>query len=227
MRPLDYFHDTAAEGKGHYPQRFCAFFFLLVKVVFGALFRFKAWDACKVSPGEGLIIAGNHRSYLDPVFVMSALRPRPVRFMAKEEFFANPVIARLASWVGAYPVKRDTADLKVVKRSVAMLKRGELVGIFPEGTRGRDPGKPQELHEGVALIAHLARCKVVPVHIWGTDAISPPGSRRWHFPKVCVRFGDAMSLDAPEYQGMGKDERMAAFTADVMRAVAALERPQR
>ncbi|MDR2493029.1 MAG: 1-acyl-sn-glycerol-3-phosphate acyltransferase [Coriobacteriales bacterium] len=227
MRPLDSFYDSPAEGPGHYPQRFCSFFFVLVRVVFGLLFRVRSYDTHHVRPGVSYLVAGNHRSYLDPVFVMMAMRPRPVRYMAKEEFFKVRAIARLASWVGAFPVKRDAGDMQVVKRSVAMLKRGELVGIFPEGTRGRDASKARELHEGVAVIARLAKCEVVPVRIWGAERIAPPGSRRWHFPRITLRFGEPMSLAEARYEALDKPERLSAFTADVMKAVYALEDPRK
>jgi len=141
MKPLDYFYDTPASGEGHFPQRFTTFLAALVRVIFGLLFRYKAYgleQLQKLPVGSGAIIVANHRSYLDPLFLLSVLRPRPIRFMAKEEFFGvHPLVARLTSWVGAFPVRRGTADLEAIKRPVRMLRRGELVGIFPEGTRVR------------------------------------------------------------------------------------------
>jgi 1-acyl-sn-glycerol-3-phosphate acyltransferase len=231
MKALDYFYDTPAEGAGHYPQRFCTFFFGLVRLVFGPLFRPQIYGAEFLTQdrSQSYLIAGNHRSYLDPVFVMMALRPRPIRFMAKEEFFKVGIIARLASWVGAFPVQRNVSDMKVVKRSVAMLKRGELVGIFPEGTRGRELNEAEltqrDAHEGVAVIARLAKCKVVPVRIWGAEKIAPPGSKRWHFPRITLCFGAPIALDDERCAAMGKQAYLSAFTDEVMHAVYALEKP--
>ncbi|MCL1890816.1 MAG: 1-acyl-sn-glycerol-3-phosphate acyltransferase [Coriobacteriia bacterium] len=259
MKPLDYFYDTPAEGKGHFPQRFAAFFFGLVWVIITPLFRFKFYNADFLKEGRlraakkseqpeqseqsaqleqpdqpeqvnqsGFIIAGNHSSYLDPLFVMMALRPRSMRFIGKEEFFKIPGIRRLAAWVGAYPVKRGEADMKAVKRSVTMLKRGELVGIFPEGTRGRghEANAPREAHEGVALIAQLAKAQVVPVRLWGASEISPPGARRWHFPRITACFGVPLSLADEPYASLDKHQRLTQFTADVMAAVYELENPR-
>ena len=230
MKPLDYFFDTPAEGPGHFPQRFCAFFLGLIKVLFGLVFRYKAYDAEYVQKSQTYILAANHRCYLDPLFIMMALRPRPIRYMSKEEFFKVFGVARVAAWVGTFPVKRNAADTKAIKRSVAMLKRGELVGIFPEGTRGRGLNE-QELenrpaHEGVAVVAYLAKCEVIPVRLFGAERISPPVKKLWRFPQVTARFGKPLSLTDARYEGLEKAERLNRFTKDVMRAVYALENPR-
>jgi 1-acyl-sn-glycerol-3-phosphate acyltransferase len=231
VRPLDYFYDNPSSGEGHYGQKFCTFFCGLVRVIFTLMFRYKVYDRdeqlAKLPEGQSAIIAGNHTSYLDPVFVMSVMRPHPIRFMGKEEFFAiHPLIARLATWVGAFPVKRDSADLTVVKRAVKMLKRGEFVGIFPEGTRIRFEGQEVVYHEGIALIARLAKAPVLPVRIWGADRICPEGKRLFRMPRVTLRFGEPLALDDPMFTGLEKTELLEAFTAEVMRRVYALEPPR-
>lgn len=293
MKPLEYFYSNPVNrGKGT-PHLFERGFNRVVAVVFAPAFRCKVRGVKKIRDlDEGLILAGNHRSYLDPVFVRQAMRPRTVRFIAKEEFFRIKVIRRLAAWAGAFPIKRDTADFKAIKRSVAMLKRGEVIGIFPEGTRGKGneklestgadrnlesaravdglksidmgkgkiesskevslkdslEGKPEEtrraLHvstdissnvyedaeresrEGVALIANLAKARVVPFRLWNTEKISPEGSRRWHFPTIELSFGEPMSLDDPAYASLEKSEKLQRFTADLMAAIYALPRPE-
>jgi 1-acyl-sn-glycerol-3-phosphate acyltransferase len=152
-----------------------------------------------------------------------------VRYIGKEEFFRIPVVKRGAAWVGAFPVKRDSADMKVVKRSVAMLKRGEFVGIFPEGTRGRgvEAGDEtqRELHDGIALIAHLAKADVIPFRLFNTEKICPPGSKIWHFPKIILTFGEPLSLNNPAYDGLEKKDKFERFTQDVMAAVYNLPGP--
>ncbi|MDR2197265.1 MAG: 1-acyl-sn-glycerol-3-phosphate acyltransferase [Coriobacteriales bacterium] len=231
MRPLDYFYDNPSWGEGRYSQKFCAFFAGLIRVIFGAMFRYRAYDLheqlAKLPEGQGLIIAGNHHSNLDPLFVLSVLRPRPVRFMAKEEIFTlHPLIARLAAWVGAFPVRRDTADLAAVKRTARMLKRGEYVGIFPEGTRVRSADQTVVYHEGVALIARLAKATVLPVRLWGTERIWPKGAHFLRLPRVTLRFGEPLSLDDEMFRDMEKDALLAAFTDEVMRRVYSLEPPR-
>jgi 1-acyl-sn-glycerol-3-phosphate acyltransferase len=117
--------------------------------------------------------------------------------------------------------------MKAVKRSVAMLKRGEMLGIFPEGTRVRDGAeRGSDIHEGIALIARLAKADVIPFRVWGTEKISPPGTRLWRFPKVRLSFGEPLSLNSSRYDGMEKNARLAAFAKDCMDAVYALEQPE-
>ena len=223
MKELAYFWDTPAEGKGHFPQRFATFFFGLVRVIFTPLFRLRIVGSLP-DARKNYLVCGNHYSYLDPVFVLLAVRPRPLRFLAKQEFFNNSIIARLASWVGAFPIVRGAADTKAIKRAVTMLKRGELVGIFPEGTRGRE-GQERQAHEGISLIANKAAAEVLPMRIWGTDKISPPGAKRWHFPQVTVAFGQPLSLNDKRYADLQKAERYALFAQDCLDAIYAIEPP--
>ena len=230
MKPLEHFYcNPINRGKGT-PWVFDHILAGLARVILTPAFRLKTHGVKEIiSLDEGLILAGNHRSYLDPLFAMMAFRPRTVRFIGKEEFFKIKVIRRAAAWAGVYPVKRDTADLKAVKRSVAMLKRGEFIGIFPEGTRGRGEDiveGEREVREGVALIASLAKARVVPFRLWNTEKISPEGSKRWHFPTVKLAAGEPMSLDDPVYAGLEKEEKLRRFTQDLMAAVYALSEPE-
>lgn len=230
MKPLDYFYENPINrGKGT-TRAFDCFFINLVRIVFKPFFRLKVRGADAVKElDEGLIFAGNHRSYLDPLFAMIAMRPRTIRFIGKEEFFKIPVARRAAAWLGVFPVKRDKADLKVIKRAVAMLKRGEYVGIFPEGTRGRGDDVVEgerDTREGVALIANLAKARVVPFRLWNTEKISPEGSKLWHFPTIQLTFGQPMSLDDPVYSDLSKSEKLERFTQDVMAAIYSLPKPE-
>jgi 1-acyl-sn-glycerol-3-phosphate acyltransferase len=230
MKPLDYFYDNPVNRGTGTPRIFDHILAGLAWLLLTPAFRLKTRGAEEIRAlDEGLILAGNHRSYLDPLFPLMALRPRTIRFIGKEEFFKIRGVRRLASWAGVYPVKRDAADLKAVKRSVAMLKRGELVGIFPEGTRGRGETiveGQRTAYEGVALIANLAKARVVPFRLWNTEKISPEGSKRWHFPTVKLSFGEPLSLASPAYADLEKGEKLERFTRDIMAAIYALPEPE-
>jgi len=230
MQPLDHFYDNPVnKGRGT-PWVFDHILAGLVRIIFTPAFRCKVRGVQEVRTREGgFILAGNHRSYLDPVFVLLAMRPRTIRFIGKEEFFKIKGIRRAASWAGVYPVKRGAGDIKAVKRSVAMLKRGEIVGIFPEGTRGRGEDVAdgeREVHEGVAMIASLAKAPVVPLRLWNTEKISPVDSKRWHFPTIKLAFGEPMSLDDPAYEGLERNEKLQRFTQDIMAAIYSLPEPE-
>jgi 1-acyl-sn-glycerol-3-phosphate acyltransferase len=226
MKPLDYFFDTPVAD---FPRRFSTFFFAVERLIFKLLFRYRAYDKEKldsVAPGTGFIVAGNHSSYLDPVFVMNVMLPRRIRYLSKEEFLnIHPIVAHFAAWMGVFPVKRNTADMSAVKRAVRMLKRGENVGIFPEGTRVRSKDQEVINHEGIALIAKLANAPVVPVRIFNANKIRPEGTRLFRCPKIILRFGDPLSLEDERFASLPKEQRHQAFTDAVMKSVYALECP--
>jgi glycerol-3-phosphate dehydrogenase (NAD(P)+) len=123
-------------------------------------------------PPEGpVILAANHRSFLDP-FVIGCLPPpgRPVHYMAKLELFAHPLVARLLNHLGAFPVRRGRNDDDALATARVLLERGAIVVIFPEGTRRR-PGPPGSPRSGVGRLALESGAAVVPVAVAGTDAV--------------------------------------------------------
>jgi 1-acyl-sn-glycerol-3-phosphate acyltransferase len=166
-------------------------------------------------PGSGgVVLAGNHISYADPVLLWCKA-PRPVHFFAKSELWDVGWLAWGADHVWAFPVHRGQADRDALSRADAYLKAGELVGIFPEGTRNRE-GKA-EGQDGAAFIALRAGAPIVPVGIAGTDRIRPKGSRFLHFPKVVISFGEAIEPESlPEG---GRKQRVEALTGEIMRRI--------
>lgn len=228
MRSLESFYDGALEDAGRCSRWFNTFFCGLARIVLKPLFRYRFYDADNLRhlPSDTpYIIAGNHFSNLDPVFVMLSLRPRRIRFIGKEELFRNPIIGRMGAWVGGFPVKRGTPDRTAIRRAVTILKRGELLGIFPEGTRVNPSQQESESREGIALIAQMSKVPVIPVRIWGTDKIKPKGSRGMQFPRVVLRFGEP--IDIEQFAHVPKAERFAAFTEEVMKSIYGMEHPER
>jgi 1-acyl-sn-glycerol-3-phosphate acyltransferase len=126
--------------------------------------------------------------------------------------------------MGVFPITRKTADAQSLKRAVKMLKRGELVGIFPEGTRMRD-GRRGKAHKGIGLVAHMANVDVLPYRIWNTQRIKPKGSTFPHFPRVVVRFGTVMSLNDARYDNLPKNDKYKLFAQDIMDAIYSLDPP--
>lgn len=139
---------------------------LILWVFFKILFRFKRVGQENI-PAEGpVIIASNHVSYLDPIIVAIA-SPRPVSFMAKAELFRKPLLGRAISKLNAFPVQREKADVDAIKAALRVLRKGEVLGLFPEGTRIRN-GSLGEAEPGVARLAMKSGAVVVPMAIKGT-----------------------------------------------------------
>jgi len=129
-------------------------------------------------PEEGpAIVVANHVSFFDSVLLMFAL-PRPVAFLGKAEYTDNPITNWLFCGAGMIPVRRESpGDLPRAFDEVAeVLRRGEVIGVFPEGTRSRD-GLLHRGHVGAAHLALTTGAPLVPVGINGTDRVLPTGAR--------------------------------------------------
>lgn len=182
-----------------------AFVRTLVSLVWGA----RAIGTENVPAHGPVIVACNHRSYLDPP-AMGCFCPRRISYMAKKELFKIPLLGTVIAWLGAYSVDREGSATGAIKQSLKVLQRGGTVGIFPEGTRNRTGTiAPQT---GVALLASLAGAPVVPASITGTD-------RALRLARIRVAFGAPLAL--PEGRKATRDD-LAKFTAEIMKSIEAL-----
>ena len=140
---------------------------LVVKPLMRTWFRMRVEGAGHLPPSGPVILAANHRSNMDPVLLGAAVR-RPVAYMAKVELFVWPLgwILRL---IGQFPVQRGGIDREALRRTSAVLARGGVLGLFPEGTRG--DGSFSSVHPGLAYIVLRERCPVLPVALFGTERV--------------------------------------------------------
>ncbi|WP_443081637.1 lysophospholipid acyltransferase family protein [Terrisporobacter sp.] len=116
-------------------------------------------------PTEGnIILAANHKSNLDPIFVASAIKNRKVATIAKKELFDNKILASILNKMYVIPIDRDNPGISTIKVILKKIKEGFAIGIFPEGTRikGNEFG---EAKAGLALFAIKGKACVVPISI--------------------------------------------------------------
>ena len=165
------------------------------------------------------ILAANHVSFIDPIIIAISVR-RPVRFMAKKELFRFPLFGWLLRQFGTFPINRDRINLQAFKQATSLLEAGEVVAMFPEGTRGDGvelrPAKP-----GIGLIAARTGAPVVPVLHLGTEKVLPRGA--W-FPRphrIVIKFGAPLRF--AEGQIGKRQDQVELFSQAIMEKIAALK----
>lgn len=188
----------------------------LVLAIFG---RCRYIDPDNVPKTGAVIIAPNHVSYLDPPTAGSGYR-RVTHFMAKQELFKIPVLGWLIKAVGSFPVKQHSADRNALRTALELLSKGEVVCIFPEGTRSLD-GKLLPAQAGIGMIAIKSRAPVVPVALIGTERVLPPHSFFFHFSRVTVVYGRPMTFDDLYNRGLER-EAVEEVGRRIMSAIASL-----
>jgi 1-acyl-sn-glycerol-3-phosphate acyltransferase len=149
-------------------------------------------------PRDGpAVLAANHESLLDAFFLPTATR-RVVHYMAKAELFRNPILRLLMNGAGAFAVERGAADRSAINDGLGLLDRGELVGIFPQGTCL--PYRERPWRRGAARLALEAGAPLVPVCLVNTEKALRPHRLKIGLPKVHVLVGEPLSPEgtAPE-----------------------------
>jgi 1-acyl-sn-glycerol-3-phosphate acyltransferase len=155
-------------------------------------------------PEGGFVLAANHTSNFDPWPLGIPLLPRQLRFMAKSELF-NPLLTPLLKAAGAFRVRRGEGDVEAMRTAVELVRSGEIVVMFPEGTRRAKGLRKKRLaraHTGAARIALTAGAPLVPAAISGTDRLLRLGPLR-------VAFGEP--LDLSDLAGL--DQKRASVEA--------------
>ena len=171
-------------------------------------------------PQGGFVLAANHTSNFDPWPLALPLFPRrQLRFMAKSELF-NPILKPILAGGGAFPVRRGEADLEAIRRAVELVRDGEIVVMFPEGTRRRKGLRKKHearAHTGAARIALAAGAPLVPAAIKGTDRLSRLAQLR-------VAYGRPTPLDDLRGQELSPAAREATdrLMADIRELEASL-----
>lgn len=143
----------------------------------------------------GVILASNHLSFIDPP-VLGAACPRRIVFMARRNLFSQPLLGAFMRGVHVIPLARGEADVSAIRAATLQLRSGNVVTIFPEGTRQLS-GRLGVAKRGVGLLAAAAKVPIVPVLVQGTFQALPPDAKRLRPGKIRVAFGTPIPYTTP------------------------------
>jgi 1-acyl-sn-glycerol-3-phosphate acyltransferase len=160
-----------------------------------SFYRFEVVGIENIPKEGGVLICSNHINNFDPPVVGMKI-PREVYFMAKEELFSIPVLGKIVKMCNAFPVKRGMSDREALRKGLNILKEGNVLGLFPEGTRS----KTGELGKGLAgagFFASRSNASVVPCAIIGPYQI---------FHKIQVVYGKPIVMDEWRKKGVSAEQ---------------------
>ena len=166
---------TFLVGRGVSSRVFYRTVRFLIEVFCRIYFRLRVFGSDNIPKTGAFILAPIHRSNVDTPIV-SVVTKRRLRFMGKDSLWKIKPIGVILSALGGFPVTRGSADLEALKRCLAVLKLGEPLVMFPEGTRQSGP-KIHPLFDGAAYLAIKADVPIVPVGFGGTEGVMPKGSK--------------------------------------------------
>ena len=147
------------------------FFKIILFPIYRLIFWYSVEGLENIPTDKGIIVCSNHISNLDPIFWIIVLKRR-IHYMAKKELFKNKILGWLLPKFDVFPIDRHKLDVKSIKHAINVVKSGDVLGIFPEGTRSRN-GEIHEAKSGVAYIARSAKCDVLPVAIKCKGSVTP------------------------------------------------------
>jgi len=181
--------------------------------------RFEGKENIPPESSGGIIIASNHQTYVDPVWICIPIGRR-VRYLAIEKAFHWPIIGPVIRFLGAYPVKQtDGLSVSTIKVALRSLRDGAAVIIFPEGEREFANGKMLPFKQGAARLAVQAGVAILPVTVSGGNRIWPQSQR---YPKIFRRVIITYHppIELPSATGRSKDEVIEQLTVSLEKTIA-------
>jgi long-chain acyl-CoA synthetase len=193
-----------------------------IYVVARLFFRFEVKGADSLARlRPPYLVCPNHQSYLDP-FLVSSVYPRAILenifHVGASMFFTNAIMARLARLINVIPIDPDVQLLRAMRASAAGLRVGKILNIYPEGQRSFD-GQLLEFKKGAAILASELNLPIVPVAIDGAYLAWPRKSRRFHFAKVKLWFGnpiEPVAVVADEADQEVRYEKLSTLLRDTI-----------
>jgi 1-acyl-sn-glycerol-3-phosphate acyltransferase len=191
----------------------------ITSVFFDVLGKLESHGSENIPDRGGVLLLSNHLSFPDPVIVATAAN-REIHFMTRDDVFRIPFLSWLVAAHNAYPVRRGVADRAALKHTLSLLKAGEVVLIFPEGTRSVD-GTLGKARDGASFIVHNADVPTIPVFLKGAEKMMPRNAKWIRPAKLSITFG--LPLDFTKVRKIGdKRELYRRMGEQIMQSIAAL-----
>ncbi|MTI70240.1 MAG: 1-acyl-sn-glycerol-3-phosphate acyltransferase [Firmicutes bacterium] len=184
-----------------------------VGIIFKRLYKIKVYNKENVPKDGKIILCSNHISLLDPITVALSV-DRQVHFMAKKELFKNKLFGAFLKKLGAFPVDRKKSDLTAIKKSLKLLKKDNVLGLFPEGTRVKNKDL-DSVKPGVAMISLKSKAPIIPIYI---------NSKYKKFKDVKVYIGkpiyfkeyEGKKLNLEDYKNLSKSVMETIYMLDTI-----------
>ena len=165
----------------------------VARLVTSICFDLKVYGVHHVPKKGGVLIIGNHQSFIDPAAIGSQI-PRMTHYLGKSELFSTPVKNWVNRKMGGFPVRQGEGDIGAVREAIRRLQEGNALVLFPEGARTWD-GELQPIKPGVGLIIRKAGVPVMPAIIEGSHDAWARGTKFWKKHPVRLRFGEPRMMD--------------------------------
>jgi 1-acyl-sn-glycerol-3-phosphate acyltransferase len=186
------------------------FLWVLARAVARLCFRYRVIGS--VPRDGGFLVAANHASYFD-IPLLGCGMPRRAWYLGRSDLFPVPGLNGILQWLGWIPLRLGRLDRKAFDKSIALIKQGNVVVIFPEGSRSLD-GQLGEAKPGLGMIVAQTGCPVVPAYLKGTFEVLPSEAKWPRFHPVTVRFGEPVT-----FPRMGSDGENKKFYQEVSQTV--------
>lgn len=180
----------------------------VVNALLKPFYRFEVIGRENIPSNGGVLLCANHISNLDPP-VVGITASRPVHFMAKDELFSVPVLGKILPNLNAFPVKRGMSDREALRKGLAILKEGKVLGLFPEGTRSKT-GETGKGLAGAGFFALRSDAQIVPCAIVGP--YKP-------FKKLKIVYGKPLDMDPIREQKMNAEQATDLIMNEIIKLI--------
>lgn len=168
---------------------------VFIRLYLKIFYKWRIYGAENVPNNGSVILIVNHINIFDPLVVACSI-DRQVHFMAKDELFKIPILKRIITSFGAFPIKRGGSDRKAIKTGLELLKNDKIMGIFPEGTRSKT-GEIGKGLPGAALFALKTDAAVIPIGL---------SSSYKFFKPISINFGKPICLEAYKQERLTSED---------------------